>query len=306
MNIQTTNTILMVEPVAFGFNTQTAVNNHFQQNGVIDAQTIQPLALAEFQAMVDLLRSKDIQVLIMKDTLEPHTPDSIFPNNWFSFHGSKAAIYPMFAENRRLERRSCVFEIAKSAGFEVDKIKDYSSYENENIFLEGTGSMILDRVNKIAYAALSERTDLKLFNTFCSDFGYKAISYTANQTVRNKRMPIYHTNVQLCVANKYVVVCLDAIDNELERDLFCSTVVQSGKEIVEISETQMQHFAGNMLQVANKQGELFLVLSQTAYNSLTDIQIKTLNSYNQLLVPSVPTIEKLGGGSVRCMMAEIF
>ena len=292
MSTQYTNTVLMVEPVAFAYNLQTAENNHFQQNDFADSAQVQMLAYAEFQAMVSLLRSKGIAVLILKDTLEPHTPDSIFPNNWFSFHGSKAAIYPMYAPNRRLERRACVFELSKEAGYLVDTIKDYSSYEKQQHFLEGTGSMILDRVNKIAYAALSERTDKGLFHTFCSDFDFFPVSYVANQTVGEERLPIYHTNVQLCVADNYAVVCLDAIDNKAEREHLVTTLLQSGKELIEITEVQMHQFAGNMLQVSNSQGETFLVMSQTAHRSLTEQQINKLESYNKLLVAAVPTIEK--------------
>ena len=306
MEKQTTDTILMVEPIAFGFNTQTAENNHFQKNDATDKREIQKLALSEFQAMVAMLRSYEIQVIVINDTVEPHTPDSIFPNNWFSMHGSKIAIYPMYAKNRRFERRSDILSKIKECGFNYQTINDYSYFEKQGIYLEGTGSMILDRVNKIAYAAISERTDKVLFRTFCSDFGYLPVSYIANQTVGEERLPIYHTNVQLCVADKYVVVCLQAIDNLAEREFFVNTVFQSGKELIEITEAQMHQFAGNMLQVRNIKGEQFLVMSQTAYRSLTEQQINKLESYNRLLVAAVPTIEKYGGGSVRCMMAEIF
>lgn len=296
----------MVEPIAFGFNAQTAENNHFQQNDATDKNLIQAMALAEFEATVAMLRSNQVNVLVVKDTLEPHTPDSIFPNNWFSMHGGLAALYPMYAENRRLERRLDVFDKAKAAGFRVEKLIDYSFFEKDNCFLEGTGSMILDRVNKIAYAALSERTNKNMFHTFCTDFGFVPVTYTANQMVGEERLPIYHTNVQLCVASEYAVVCLEAIDNQFERENLVRSLLQSGKELVEITEVQMHQFAGNMLQVSNSQGELFLVMSQTAHCSLTAEQINKLESFNKLLVAAVPTIEKYGGGSVRCMMAEIF
>ncbi len=307
MKSHITNTLLMVEPVAFGFNPETAVNNYFQQQDKMPGAEIQRLALAEFSAMVKQLQDKGIHVIVVKDTSEAHTPDSIFPNNWISFHkNGRIVIYPMFAENRRKERRREIIQFVVDHGYRISKETDYSIFEKNNRFLEGTGSMILDRGNKIAYAALSERTDKPLFLQFCNDLGYRAICFSANQTVEGRRLPVYHTNVMLCVADKYAVICLDSIDDAGERKYVTESLRKTEKEIVEISEKQMHCFAGNMLQVQNQEGRLFLVMSESAFGSLNNDQITKLKSYNELIVVAVPTIEKYGGGSVRCMMAEVF
>jgi len=307
MTKQTTCTLLMIEPVAFGFNQQTAVNNYFQQKDILKASDIQNRALEEFNRMVEQLQEKELNVLVVKDTLEPHTPDSIFPNNWISFHeDGRVALYPMFAENRRSERRSDILQYVADNGFRVVDIVDYTAWEKQNRFLEGTGSMTLDRRNKIAYAALSDRTDESLVLEFCSDFGYKALCFSANQTVDGERLSVYHTNVMLCVGEQYAVVCLDCIDNVKEHNAVVDSLVIAGKEIISISEEQMLCFAGNMLQVENKDGKYYLVLSKSAYDSLSENQIHQLSVYNELIVVEIPTIEKLGGGGARCMMAEVF
>lgn len=304
---QTTHTILMVEPVAFGFNDQTAVNNYFQQKGNDSEADIQLQALEEFNEMVSLLRAKGVNVLVVKDTTAPNTPDSIFPNNWISFHeGGQAVLYPMFAENRRKERREDILEFITKNGVEINNIDDFTFWEEQNLYLEGTGSMILDRINKIAYAALSERTDKAVFLQFCSSFEYKPVYFHANQPVNGKRLPVYHTNVMMTVADDYAVICLDAIDNPTERNMVLNALEDSGKDIIPITEHQMNCYAGNMLQVKNTGGKKFLVLSQSAYDSLTRKQIEELTTYNELIVISIPTIEQVGGGSVRCMMAEVF
>lgn len=306
MKKQTTDTILMIEPVAFFFNAETAKNNYFQVKPTESESEIQNNALTEFNAMVEKLRSKGINVITVKDTLEPHTPDSIFPNNWISMHqDSKVGLYPMYAENRRTERREDILDTLEEKGFDISETIDYSAAEEEGIFLEGTGSIILDRVNRLAYAALSPRTDEELLIEFCEDFEYTPIIFVANQTVDGVRMPIYHTNVMMCVADKYVVICLDTIDDKKERKFVAETIVNSGKEIIEITEEQMNQFAGNMLQVDNGK-ENFLVMSQSAYDSLRPEQIQAIEKYNEIISVAIPTIEKLGGGSARCMMAEVF
>jgi hypothetical protein len=304
---QTTNSILMIEPVAFGFNHQTAINNYFQQKDYVVEGDIQSLALAEFKGMVEKLRANGINVLVVTDTLEPHTPDSIFPNNWISFHeGGQVVLYPMFAENRRNERRKDIIQLVEDKGSVINNVDDFAFWEEQNLFLEGTGSMVFDRVNKIAYAALSERTDKSLFLQFCSVFDFKSVYFSANQSVAGKRLPIYHTNVMMSVAAEFAVVCIECIDNDKERKMVIDLLKKTGKEIIPISEHQMHCFAGNMLQVENKEGKQFLVMSQSAFDSLDEQQIKRLKSYNELIVVEIPTIEKVGGGSVRCMMAEIF
>lgn len=304
---QTTNTILMIEPVAFGFNDQTAENNYFQQKDFHPETDIQQLALAEFNGMVETLRANGVNVLVVKDTEQPHTPDSIFPNNWISFHeGGQVVLYPMFAPNRRPERRKDIIEYVSTHGSPVNNVDDFTFWEEKKLYLEGTGSMVFDRENKIAYAALSERTDKTVFLQFCSVFGFKPVYFHANQSVEGKLLPIYHTNVMMCVADKYALICTNAIDNDEELIRVYDQLEQSGKEIIPISRQQMHNFVGNMLQVENTDGKLLLVMSQTAFDSLNDHQIYRLKSYNELIVIPIPTIEKTGGGSVRCMMAEVF
>jgi len=304
---QTTSSILMIEPVSFDFNEQTAVNNYFQQQDNANDSGVQSRALAEFKSMVEKLRMNGLNIIVIQDTAEPHTPDSIFPNNWISFHkDGRAVFYPMYASNRRAERRTDILQLLSDKGFRISTTVDYTDYEKQNRFLEGTGSMVFDHINRIAFAALSERTDKALFIQFCHDFNFEPIYFKAFQTVNNKRLPIYHTNVMMCVGDKYSVVCLSAIDNIDERNTVLNSLIKGGKEIIEISEKQMQRFSGNMLQVENKAGRSILIMSESAFVSLTDLQVNRLNSYNEMLVFDIPTIEKYGGGSVRCMMAEIF
>ena len=301
--MQTTDIVLMIEPVAFGFNEQTAVNNYFQ---VQQEGNVQDKALKEFNDFVEKLRAKDINVITIKDTLEPKTPDSIFPNNWVSFHADgKVVLYPMFAENRRLERRDDIINQIKEQ-FEVTEVIDYSGAEKDNLFLEGTGSMIFDHDNKLAYGSVSLRLDEGLFRKFCSDFGFQPVVFHSYQTAGEERLPIYHTNVMMCVADQFVVICLDCIDDESERNNVIETIKNSGKELIEISEDQMQNFAGNMLQVQNKSGEKFLVMSQSAYKSLNRGQVSAIEKYCEIIYSDLEVIETNGGGSARCMLAEVF
>jgi len=301
--MQTTDTVLMIEPIAFGFNEQTAVNNYFQ---VQQEGNVQGEALKEFNAFVEKLRSKGINVITIKDTIDPKTPDSIFPNNWVSFHADgKVVLYPMFAENRRLERREDIINQIKEQ-FDVKEIIDYSEIEKQNKYLEGTGSMIFDHDNKIAYGSVSLRLDEELFRKFCSEFGFTPVVFHSYQTTGEERLPIYHTNVMMCVADKFVVICLDCIDDELEREKVIETIKNSGKELIEISEEQMQNFAGNMLQVQNKSGEKFLVMSQSAYKSLNSEQVSAIEKYCEIIYSDLAVIETNGGGSARCMLAEVF
>ena len=303
--MQSTSTLLMIEPVSFGYNAQTAENNYFQVNAQGDSTQAQ--ALQEFNQFVEKLRGAGIEVIVVKDTLEPHTPDSIFPNNWVSFHSDASVyLYPMFAPNRRDERRMDVLEEVRGRGFKISEIVDLSSSELDGKFLEGTGSMIFDHENKIAYGSVSLRLEEELFNEFCLKIGYRPIAFHSYQSAGNERLPIYHTNVMMCVADKYVVICLDSIDDEMEREKVQETIKASGKEVVEISEEQMHQFAGNMLQVENKEGKKYLVMSETAYKSLSKGEIERLESYNEILYSDLSTIEQNGGGSARCMLAEVF
>lgn len=303
--MQTTNTVLMVEPIAFGYNAQTAENNYFQVNSQ-NADT-QEKALKEFQNFVAQLREKGVNVVVIKDTLEPHTPDSIFPNNWVSFgRDAQVILYPMYAPNRRDERRMDILETLKNLGFQIEKVEDWSSYEAQNLFLEGTGSMIFDHDHKLAYGSVSLRLDEDLFRKFCDSIGYQPVVFHSYQTAGSERLPIYHTNVMMCVADRYVVICLDCIDDATERNSVIQTIQNTGKEIIEITEAQLQQFAGNMLQVHNDKNQKFLVMSQAAYQALTPEQIKNIEKYNEIIYADLNTIETNGGGSARCMLAEVF
>ena len=305
--LQTTNTILMIRPINFRMNEQTAVNNYFQEDINLKNAEINKKAQQEFDDYVNKLRSFNIDVIVISDTTEFDTPDSIFPNNWISFHeNGTTAIYPMFAENRRLERREDILEELENQGFLIENVVDYTSAEKENIFLEGTGSMILDRQNRKAYCALSARADEDLFIEFCEDFEYTPVIFQAYQTVEESREEIYHTNVMMCLAETFAVICLTSIDDKKERKNVLKNLKEDGKKVIEISEDQMHHFAGNMLQVRGKNDERFLVMSQAARDVLTNQQISQIENQCKIISSSLKTIETCGGGSARCMMAEVF
>jgi hypothetical protein len=298
--MQTTSHLLMIRPVNFGYNAETAVNNAFQVKE--DNDNVQNKALNEFDAFVNLLRQNGVDIMVVDDTTEPHTPDSIFPNNWVSFHNDgNLLLYPMYAINRRAERKQHVLDKV-SEKFTISKMIDLSGYEKENIFLEGTGSMVLDRDNKIAYACLSPRTSEKALADFCQQTGYKSVLFHA---LDQNGQPIYHTNVMMCVGDRYVVICLDSIPDKKEKEHVVGAIKKTGKEIIEITLEQMNHFAGNMLQVQNQAGEKLLVMSTQAYESLTSEQREKLESFNKIIHSTLTTIETNGGGSARCMMAEV-
>ena len=302
-----TDTILMIEPVAFGYNIETAVNNFFQQKENHQSEDIAGIAHAQFSNMVKLLQNSGIKVIVVKDTEYPPTPDSIFPNNWITFHNpSKVVLYPMFAPNRRQERRMDVILTVENETGKTYDLLDYSDYELRNIFLEGTGSIVLDRINRIAYASLSQRTDKQLFEKYCKEMLFQPVSFHATQQVGQERLPIYHTNVMMCVGEELAVVCPQTIQDENERHRLMKMLNETGKKIVEITEEQMHCFAGNMLQLKNKNGEKFMLMSLSAFNSLNNIQLEALKAENELIVPDITIIEKYGGGSVRCMVAEVF
>ncbi|UKT65211.1 citrulline utilization hydrolase CtlX [Pedobacter mucosus] len=298
--MQTTNHILMIRPVDFKFNEQTAANNNFQVAST--ERNVQALALQEFDGFVALLRKNEVSVIVFNDILESETPDSIFPNNWVSFHDDGSVyLYPMFSENRRRERRNDILEMLKIQ-FEVNHITDLSFFEQQYAFLEGTGSMVLDRANKIAYACLSVRTDEDVLNNFCMLSGYEPVTF---QAVDGTNFPIYHTNVMMCIGDKFAVICLDAIPNLKEKKKISLKIIESGKEIINISLEQMNRFAGNMLQIINQNEENLLVMSEQAYLSLNKDQITKLEKYCRIIYAPLYTIEKNGGGSARCMLAEI-
>ncbi len=302
---QITNTIVMIRPVKFRMNEETAVNNYYQEDvGVIDANT---KAQQEFDEFVSVLKSVGVHVIVIDDDPENDTPDSIFPNNWISFHESgDIGLYPMFAVNRRRERRPEVLNRIESSGFEIKNVVDYTEAEDEGVFLEGTGSLVLDRVHRKAYCALSPRADEELLIEFCEDFEYTPVIFTAYQTVEKDRLPIYHTNVMMGVGETFAVVCLDCIDDKKERKNVVNHLKNDGKEIIAITEDQVNHFAGNMLQVAGSEDKRYLVMSSAAFNSLTKDQITKIKKHCEILHSDLNIIETLGGGSARCMMAEVF
>ncbi|TDT47094.1 hypothetical protein CLV90_1165 [Maribacter spongiicola] len=305
--MQITNTILMIRPVSFRMNEQTAVNNYFMEDIDMKNQEINQKAQEEFDAFVSALKDKGVNVIVVQDTNEPDTPDSVFPNNWISFHSNgTVGVYPMFAENRRNERREDIFEILEQSGFKINDVIDYTSAEEEELFLEGTGSILIDRVNKKAYCALSERADEDLFIEFCEDFDFFPVIFTANQSVDGKRLPIYHTNVMMALAENFVVICTDSIDDKKERKNVLDHLKKDGKEVIVITEQQMHHFAGNMLQVLGSEDKRYMVMSSAAYDSLRPEQIAQIENHCAILHSSLHTIETCGGGSARCMMAEVF
>ncbi len=303
---QSTNSILMIRSNNFGYNEETALDNHYQNQGSLEMDSNEN-AQKEFDNMVFNLRQNGISVYVFQDDDINYTPDSIFPNNWISFHeNGDIGLYPMYAENRRLERRPEVIKFLEDEGFNIDNIVDYSSAESENKFLEGTGSMILDRENRIAYCSISKRSNEDLFIEFCEDFEFTPVLFNSYQSVGDKRLPIYHTNVMMCVATNYVVICLDSIDDKKQRKNVSNFINESGKKLIEISENQVESFAGNMLELLNDKGDSILVMSKSAENSLSEIQKNSIKKYSKIISSNINTIEVCGGGSARCMMAEIF
>lgn len=297
----------MIRPVAFRMNEQTAVNNYFQEDLNTKNSDINTKAQKEFDTFVAVLRDYGIHVVTVDDKLETDTPDSIFPNNWVSFHQTgTVAIYPMFAVNRRRERREDVFTVLEEQGFRIDNFVDYTSAEEDGIFLEGTGSILKDRINQKAYCALSERAHEELFIEFCEDFDCFPVIFTANQTVNGERLPIYHTNVMMAMAETFVVICLDTIDDKKERKSVVEHIKKDGREVIPITEEQMHHFAGNMLQVIGANDKRYMVMSSQAYHSLRKDQVAAIEKHCDIIHSPLDTIETCGGGSARCMMAEVF
>jgi len=288
-------------------NEQTAVNNFFQEKLQLKNEEINKKAQEEFDSFVKKLESVGVNVVVVSDKKELDTPDSIFPNNWVSLHqDGTAVVYPMFAENRRRERRMDFFEELESMGFKINEVLDYTKAEEEGVFLEGTGSMILDRENQKAYCALSPRADEDLLIEFCEDMEFTPVIFSAFQDVDGKRKLIYHTNVMMCVADEFAVICLDCIDDKKERNSVKRHLKEDGKEIIEITETQIHEFAGNMLQLKGANDKKYLVMSTTAHKSLTRDQIRRIEKHCKILSSDISTIETCGGGSARCMMAEVF
>jgi len=305
---QSTSNVVMIRPAGFRMNEQTAINNYYQQNtdGLSSAE-IEEKAIEEFDAFVERLRSEGVDVHIVQDLEEPSTPDALFPNNWMSLHeDGRIALYPMFAENRRQERRMDLFDDLNSKGFKHISIVDFSDSEGEDKFMEGTGSLVLDRENRIAYAALSQRTHPEIVDRVCDKMGYRAVKFHALQTVAEGREAIYHTNVMMCIGSKAAMVCLDCVDDFFERENLKRNILESGKKLIELSEVQINQFAGNMLELKSKDGRDLVIMSTQAFKSLNSEQIESIESYASIVYGSLYLIEKLGGGSARCMIAENF
>jgi len=301
--MQSTNNILLIRPSNFVFNTQTADSNAFQNAITATNEEIQKNVFNEFEAFEKTLKSKGVNVCIVDDTVIPQKPDAIFPNNWVSFHANGTVIlYPMFAPNRRLERRLDIIELLKK-DYEVTNIIDLSINEKDNIFLEGTGSIVFDHNNKIAYACLSPRTNKNLFLDVCKQLTYQPIYFTANDQIGKE---IYHTNVMMCVGETFVVICLDSITNVEEKQKVADSIFQNNKELIAISFEQMNQFAGNMLELKTSDNNKILVLSKSSFDSLTKQQKQKLQKHCELVHLNIKTIETIGGGSARCMIAEIF
>lgn len=294
--------VLMVRPQAFGFNAQTASTNAFQQSPE-QAQSVHQQALKEFDAMVDLLRSNDIEVMVIDDTLHPPKPDSIFPNNWISFHhDGTVVLYPMMAENRRAERQIPVLETLQKH-YTVTEVIDLTHFELEGKFLEGTGSIVFDYTNKIAYAARSPRTDEHVLQELCSRLGFRPLIFNA---VDESGQPIYHTNVVMTVGSGCAILCLDAIQDDADQEKLLHSFERTQHQVIAISYAQMRMFAGNMLEVNTQTGEPVVLLSRKAYESLLPGQLDALSKHAEPVPISIPVIEQVGGGSVRCMVAGVF
>ena len=306
MKKQITDTVLMIRPVRFRTNEETIVNNYFQKGINITQEEINRKAQQEFDTLVQKLREVGVHVIQVEDMYDQDTPDSIFPNNWISFHNNgDVAIYPMFAENRRRERREDILDIVEEAGFGIENVFDYTEAENEGIFLEGTGAMVLDRIHRKAYCALSPRASEELFIEFCEDFEYTPVIFRAFQKTDGELKPIYHTNVMMALGRTFAIVCLDTIEDKNERKNVLNHLKEDKKEIITISREQVDYYAGNMLEVKGKEHS-YLVMSQTAYESLTPQQIEAIERHTQILYSDLSTIEICGGGSARCMLAEVF
>lgn len=301
---QTTSHLFMVRPVRFGFNEQTSESNSFQNKDTsLKPDEIQAKALKEFDTFVDILRKNGMTVTVFEDQYTPHTPDSIFPNNWISLHkNGKIIIYPILAPNRRLEKRKEIIEHFTQL-YDHPEIIDMGYHEADNKFLEGTGSMILDRINQIVYGCISPRTTPELFDEFCKIVECEQVAFTA---VNEEGQAIYHTNVMMALGDQVAVICLESIPNQKEREMVRIRLEKTGHEIVEITFEQMNQFAGNMLQVYNKDGVPFMVMSKRAFESLNIEQLTLIRKYTKILVIPIDVIETYGGGSVRCMMAEVF
>ncbi|RZF60256.1 citrulline utilization hydrolase CtlX [Sphingobacterium corticibacterium] len=301
---QTTDTLLLVRPSRFRKNEETAVNNYFQEDVSDPNRTLR--AQQEFDSFVDQLHTHNINTLVIQDGGEYDTPDSIFPNNCISFHQQTVVLYPMFAENRRRERKLGYLQALKQRGLTYNRIINYTRFEKENRFLEGTGSLILDRVARIAYCSLSPRASADMVHQFCLDLDYEPFIFVANQTVDGLRLPIYHTNVMLSVGTHFAVLCTESIDNRAEKERLIRRLQETGKAVIAISEEQMHNFAGNILEVKSTTGKPHIIMSSRAFRAFNTDQLNQLHVWGSIIHSPLTIIEKAGGGSARCMLAEVF
>lgn len=300
---QTANTVLMIRPASFGFNAETAVSNAFQGSVPMSEHQVQVKAVEEFDHFVNTLRTHNIDVLVIEDTPYPVKPDAVFPNNWFcTLQDGTVATFPMHAANRRIEVRSDLIQILKD-NFIVTKVEDWTTYDADDLFLEGTGSMIIDHENNVIYACLSPRTNKTLLEQFAHAHGYTVVSF---HSIDDNNIEVYHTNVIMHLGAGYAVICLSCIKDETERKHVIDSLTKAGHEIINISMEQVRHYAGNMLQVISSDGTLHTILSLQAFDNLNEAQKQQLQLQTNLLPININTIETVGGGSVRCMMAEIF
>ena len=307
MNKQTTDQLLMIRPSCFYTNEQTATNNYFQQQTQENQDTTTAKAQQEFDGFVSELRSHGVTVYVWQDNIEPNTPDALFPNNWISFHNPKTIVtYPMYAVNRQMEVNEAPIEFLESKGFLFSNQIDFTSFISSNLYLEGTGSMVLDRENQIAYCTRSERTNPILIDMFCKKMGYSAVVFSPFQSVNGQRQPIYHTNVMMSIGLDFAVVCLDSVDETKDRNVLIHSLETTGKTIIELTEEQIHQFAGNVLELQSNNGDRLLAMSTSAFDALTDSQKSALSSKLTMVHSPLTTIERLGGGSARCMMAELF
>ncbi|MGO1596503.1 MAG: citrulline utilization hydrolase CtlX [Sphingobacterium sp.] len=303
--MQSTHTVLMVRPAAFRRNEETAVNNFFQGEPA-KTDRLPELALAEFDQYAETLTRAGVRVIVLQDPGELDTPDSIFPNNVVSFHGDRAIIYPMFAENRRHERQLNYLGQLDRQGIRFEKVQDYTAFEEQKKFLESTGSLVLDREAKLAYCAISDRSHEEVLHIFCKDQGYQPVVFHAYQFIDSAYQAVYHTNVMLSVGSHFALICLESIRSTDERLLVEAKLRATGKDIIAISEDQMWHFAGNVLEAKNFEGEPLICMSTQAFEALEDEQVERLNRYGKIVHSQLYSIERYGGGGARCMMAEIF
>jgi hypothetical protein len=299
---QAPSSVLMVRPASFGLNPQTALTNAFQSKEEVPLQVGQA-ALEEFNRMVDTLAAHDVDIIVVDDPAVPAKPDAVFPNNWISFHeDGTIMLYPMMAENRRLERTIPVIEAMKTK-FDIREVIDLTMHEKKNQFLEGTGSVVFDYVNKIAYASRSGRTHEVVLQELCEKIGFRSIVFDA---VDENGQPIYHTNVLMCVGSRFAVICLDAIQRDEDQEVLLQSFSDTGHQVVAISYAQLHVFAGNMIEVLTKSGEPLVLISEQAFQSLIPGQVHAITQFAELIPLSIPTIEQYGGGSVRCMVAGIY